>query len=71
MIILILKILNSVTAVILAFKLASQLPRVKMYKINIFITITIANYIFKSWIIGVIIFFVEIFFLIMTCKDRR
>ena len=60
-------ILNSIVGIILALKISN----VDIYRINIFIAMTVANCFCKSWIIGACIFFAEINLLISICKDRK
>lgn len=60
-------ILNSIVGIILALKLSFT----DIYRINIFIAMTVANCFCKSWIIGACIFFAEINLLISICKNRK
>lgn len=60
-------ILNSIVGIILALKISNM----DIYKINIFIAMTVANSFCKSWIIGACIFLAEINLLISICKDGK
>lgn len=64
-------ILNSIVGIILALKLFYTASNTDIFRINIFIAMTVANCFCKSWIIGACIFFAEINLLISICNDRK